>query len=48
MQEIARDTFEALQLTNPAEAAVWQGWIGRGEARIVDRATLRDEEIREA
>ncbi len=36
MQEIARDVYEAMQQTRPAEARVWQEWIENGEARIVD------------
>ena len=33
---IRRDTFEAMALSHPIEAKVWEIMIARGEARIVD------------
>lgn len=33
---IRADALAALRKTNPVEAAVWDQWIERGEARVIE------------
>lgn len=35
MKEISADVLESLQKDHPIEATIWERWIERGEARVV-------------